>query len=1354
MKSALNKEYLNHLLKSQPKSTTKLIEQEELDVFSQLFKDALNIQDPAVRQIFIAFTNKLIKRIKDSHRVVMREVKRYTDADRTVITKRYLDFLTSLVRYCFDGIYCNAYFGSYTLIMSTLKIIINHITFFDANLPIEELFKDRRCYDSILSCLNDSFEENKALALDLLFAFPHKEHLLSCQNLSRLEEIAYELVSSVNPAHSMTCHYIFKFIIGLEVKKFGSQFTKNQLVLRKLQKLTDLVETGVQETRENSVLALKHNALYPKLTCIRALLTEVDIEDIPNLSEEWKTLARRIVVNSIQACQSVSMIVCNLNPETIGHLPMDLKPIDVEALFSNLKISLDVSKRDLSTITSQLLLISGWKTIKECSLSLGSLCTRFWWPEGGIPLKRQEFPGLRDVEPILEDNDIIDIIKFFDHYLRNLRHRGAFEQAYNGFIMVTKRVWFEKQFRDLLIDMLHNIMNDFKSEALDPTHAEYLKAYVTRRSAGLPFIVQAILISEPRQDSKILRWIMDSLYEVLHNEHTETYQRIHCLNILKAVIKEHFLGEKISCYVGETFALTLDSLTSDSFPIRNCANMLLKATVDRTFGANRSKSDIHRKNQITFGKFFNDCQNLHSKMIETLRLGCESKVSIAAVHAVFIILYRLRPNQHPNDSFMTTEELIVPFMQPILDIIYKCPDLKLREIGANIAARFESYLANDEIKLDIDFFENIDLSNSNAMHGFLLLIREMLKTGAYNRNNSLLNLAQKTVIDVLNLPRNNQHSSCLKSIAIDILDIFLAMRLGNMEIELINPGSLTWIQDEELDVPDPYFELYLVKRLSLMSIYPSKYRSLHITKLLEFITRDGRWEIESIQASMIRFIRQKLAGPRCFVDELLDKLDIDLTPIHITPIDRLKMIPDGPLKDALASYYENDDSRDDIMRNLDNDMLFSFYLFNEFKPNTDSKGRRFSPKFSNTSRAIELLALAAKFWDKLKVQSSATWYKRGETSIEKLNFLYEFISNLQDCDVKCLGLVCVGKILKHELTQVLNVSDSENDIIPAFHISVMEKLASTLDELADGDHSVTIRESCCEVLGCCLELLVAKRCEQLQHCLISILSCLVKLSQDEDPDIRCSCYKIIENLRNLSPSYRDSTASRLDHLVHLITSRLFDRNEEQEVNNCFQLLMRIIFNHSKNYSTDANEDREALFDKTRLNTFADHIATIRSALGGLEHFFLSPGSEPVHVNSLSFSRELIAEFEHSLEPPNKDSGDYSWRVKRIIDQSFSVSKYDKLDNEQRVDIFIESILSSLEYFAGGYYNMLTDTSYTYHELSLYKKIAFLNFITSCTKSKLKNRHLLQEIKSKLARIVRDSCSTTLLMRCLDLMTEI
>ena len=73
-------------------------------------------------------------------------------------------------------------------------------------------------------------------------------------------------------------------------------------------------------------------------------------------------------------------------------------------------------------VSSQILLLCAWRSVKELSLFLGELCN----------------PNLSS---LLTTNQILDIASFLMDLLAQTKHRGAFEQAYVAFTELCSCLW-------------------------------------------------------------------------------------------------------------------------------------------------------------------------------------------------------------------------------------------------------------------------------------------------------------------------------------------------------------------------------------------------------------------------------------------------------------------------------------------------------------------------------------------------------------------------------------------------------------------------------------------------------------------------------------------------------------------------------------------------------------------------------------------------------------------------------------------------------------------------------------------------------------------------------------------------
>ena len=195
-------------------------------------------------------------------------------------------------------------------------------------------------------------------------------------------------------------------------------------------------------------------------------------------------------------------------------------------------------------VSSQLLLLCAWRTSKEISLLLG-----------------------QDLIPLLQDADdtatIIKISEFFKKQLAEIKHRGAFEQAYIGFCHTCDFMWKRSDsLKDAPRDMLKEIIDQLEN------NDEESKFCSTRRSAGIPFLVQAVVSTEPIQfNHRCLKEVLTVLIKMSRSDNPEV--RIHSCNILRVLYRDSSLGEVVTPFVADGVKAAILGFKSTSWMVKN-----------------------------------------------------------------------------------------------------------------------------------------------------------------------------------------------------------------------------------------------------------------------------------------------------------------------------------------------------------------------------------------------------------------------------------------------------------------------------------------------------------------------------------------------------------------------------------------------------------------------------------------------------------------------------------------------------------------------------------------------------------------------------------------------------------------
>ncbi|XP_015790760.1 thyroid adenoma-associated protein homolog [Tetranychus urticae] len=656
--------------------------------YLEIIKDSLNIgltiQEPCNRQRFLVLMDKMFKRMKCSLEYFIRR----KEEGEEFLFSSYKSFVISTLEICFNSLYIDGYFARRTLSLELIQMVIVNFANTDYFAPKDiflTLGSAKSIYVTLMNCLiEDSLEETKQLVINVLAALVEQNVIfLETTDIDFIRDKAFQMLSNINPLNVISASYLFRCLTKLISLDDLSQRVDINLELLNI--LVSQVEISIKETQSSILDGAVYNPIHSRLSSIHGLIESLDSECFNLRKPDWSQLMEKIGTICFDASETVSCIVCNDSPE--GFLPMDLKPLDDEMVNKivgreNLSSPIIVEKR--RDITSQMLLIFGWKTIKEAALMLGKICEK--------------------IDHTL-DNSVINcsfvgkVLNYFVHHLKELKHRGAFEQAYTGFSMVVKCIWRKpcsclKVIENLLDEILKDLANE-NEEANGPK-------CITRRSAGLPFVTQAIVSSEPKDNrNRLLSHVINNLIKICSSESAEDWQKVHCLNVLRALIRDKRLGERVDTFIEDCLKLCLSHFDYSSYSVSNSASILFSALMIRIFGVNHSKDHYHKKNSMSPHQFFLRYPSMCAFISENIH-----KTSTRTVLPTLLIILRLWP------TIQETNCLLLPYREPLKSLCFQSNVAKIRDLSGQALAQVISaeekliaetveYLSSDLNKPDL-----------------------------------------------------------------------------------------------------------------------------------------------------------------------------------------------------------------------------------------------------------------------------------------------------------------------------------------------------------------------------------------------------------------------------------------------------------------------------------------------------------------------------------------------------------------------------------------------------------------------------------------------------------------------------
>lgn len=698
----------------------------------------------------------------------------------------YKKFCHNLASFCYTNFFPGANFGRRTVSLKILLQLFESLKDSSSEL-IDEIWSCER-FDIILNLCNDTYESNKADAVNLLRYCPRKFMHLNDVNLTSVEK----MIQSCKPMRSLSGAYYLEFLVFVYNNENVFETKTESKVLNAVLWLENLLLKSYEIAKTSLMKASYQCPMYGELFALRYLLSKVNLTTEDLCRNDWKSFFERFIIFCHKLTEVAAPIVNNSSPE--GHLPNDFSSMENYAM--------SVDKEILSNVTPQMVLLCAWRTVKEVSLLLGDISNK-------MPLIHENSFGYISVSQVL------NIGTHFTNLLSETKHRGAFEQAYVGFTRLCDRLWSCDilELHTLPMRWLKALINiisgeDDTSEGLDMSVE---KLCATRRSAGVPFLIQALVTSELQVGtSTSLKFCMENLLKIAEKS-SISESRTHALNILRALFRCSELCQFVGQFISDGFILAIKSYDAETWAERNSATLLFSALMLRVFGVQREKdtTQLNIRNKMTGKTFFQRYPELfdfiYNILVESQWISRKGK-RCRKLHSLLLLLERLYPSSWEEiESNLSLTEFV-----PLISGCTANPELKTRQLAAKIIpiiVQPDKVLSHVSFLLDKVLYEKKEKKiKVNSYHGTLLQILYLVRsldTGKVSHDEQRFKLSQKMIKIQTNLEfLHISHIPVIVSTFCDILlEIFL--RLGVTEIEF--KDSLTYIIEEILrenyDVP-------------------------------------------------------------------------------------------------------------------------------------------------------------------------------------------------------------------------------------------------------------------------------------------------------------------------------------------------------------------------------------------------------------------------------------------------------------------------------------------------------------------------------------------------------------------------
>ncbi|XP_056291229.1 thyroid adenoma-associated protein isoform X3 [Pseudoliparis swirei] len=722
--------------------STEAVTSQEMDLIRHFLPPNLNSQAPGVRQQTVSLLKKLLCRMKDSTLLLQKRLTQEREQEQREGDQHtlhlYKEFLCWLCEKLLEVLLPGSSFSKCIMSLHLLCLLGELFTFSTGPdvFSLGEAVTSAHA-QNVLYCIANNFLEVKQLTSTLLRQIPPSAVGLQVQErMCVVLQAALDLSTSTKPFDSVTAAHLLNLLLhhsdlhpnmfpallhcaqerGLDFRPPSSSPTTqpSEAVILELnalavvQFLLRLLQPEVARSKSSLLQAAASYPLYGRVYCITAVLQHLNTESLSQ-TLQWRRVVSELVAVCYSISDVVSPVVQSSSPE--GLIPMDtgsetsaglqrilqeIQPRDTNDFFTSAR-ELDTHCVDDRTptqtthmpsvntgdegyrVTAQMVLVCCWRSMKEVAMLLGQLC--------------QSMALCSTADPhsgLITEEQVEGVGLYFRQQLLQSRHRGAFELAYVGFVRLTDMLCRSGSpaLQQLPARWLSEVLEEVKSS--DPSS----KLCATRRSAGIPFYIQALLSSEPKSSScRLLKMTMRELIALAVPSANRTIDsfsvpQVHALNILRALYRDTRLGENIIPFVSDGMQAAVLGFTSPVWAVRNSSTLLFSTLITRIFGVKKGKDEHSKKNRMTGREFFTRFPALYPFLLNQLEEAAatvESDSGQVKLHPSLFLLLLVLSRLYPSPMDGSTSPLgLAPFMPFIIrcgrSAVYRTREMAARAL--------------------------------------------------------------------------------------------------------------------------------------------------------------------------------------------------------------------------------------------------------------------------------------------------------------------------------------------------------------------------------------------------------------------------------------------------------------------------------------------------------------------------------------------------------------------------------------------------------------------------------------------------------------------------------------------------
>ena len=546
---------------------------------------------------------------------------------------------------------------------------------------LNEIFDDSAIFNVLLDCIANPFDTVRQLSFEII-----GKSKVSAEQANILWNSAMNYLVSPKSHQGDAAAKILTILFSNVSDK------RVEIIIT----LLGFLEKSIEMTRKDISKGCNEAPLYSLFLSLNSIVS-IDLSVL--LLNINGSSVIDLLLKYIEEASTINVpILSHKSPE--GNLMFHPSHQDEEVLDE------DFVDGELKGPKEQLVLSCTWRAAKECVALLTSILVYSARNQVAISADKVEYYGL-----------------MIQSQLTSIRHKGAFSSIFPSFVLLCTELLQSPQ------SSLHSLPLKWLKECLDENSLVYHKDTMsfTRRSAGIPFCILALVKSESNLKQHILlHCAMDSLLSVLkknllsRNAQSE-FPIIHTFNILRSLIKDSSLSSDISpSVISECCIYCLTAFSHSNWAIRNSALLIYSSLITIMFGGKKVKDDLHPLNGIALIDFhvrypslFEFCLSLLTEQKSKIK-----EKSHSALFPVLLLFSKLHCNERLEGMLAT---LVARLEENLMFFCIHSEEYQIRELSAHAIA---SIFRIKHVSIE-------GVESNNALHGRLLIMKKLSSSSCF-----------------------------------------------------------------------------------------------------------------------------------------------------------------------------------------------------------------------------------------------------------------------------------------------------------------------------------------------------------------------------------------------------------------------------------------------------------------------------------------------------------------------------------------------------------------------------------------------------------------------------------------------